>query len=148
MFLLLACLTALSGCSSYQLRGVVIEGAMPRVEVVSASDARLKQGMLVADAAVEVVVDPNDMRPVRLAPIASDLDGSFSLPVDVTGAGLLEYEIRVVATKPGYQTAVATLPMPGSGSRLLITLTPGRDSYRPSTDILRETQQAGEALGR
>ncbi len=141
----------LGGCAGYQMQGTVIEGPISMVQVVSASDVRLKAAgsvIPVSDATIEVVVDPSEMKPQRLAPIASDDRGTFALGTDATGAGFLEYEIRVVASKPGFQTAVATLPMPGSGKRLLITLSPGRDSYRPTKDILRETQEAGDALSR
>lgn len=141
--LIAAAAAALAGCSPYQLEGVVVEGPRPGVAVVDASDPRLRRNVI-EDAVLQFTLDPERIRPKRLPPAISDTEGRFAVSVEEAGAGLLEYEVSVVARKPGYQATTQTLPLPGNKKRLLIVMTPGRDTYRPAEDIVEETMRLGD----
>lgn len=143
LFALLA--AGLVGCGGYHLTGKVIEGPVPSVSVVDRHDPRLEQPGL-AGASIQAVIDPNDIGRKRLDPQSSGGDGAFAIPVGKLGAGFLEYEVQVVGRGAGYQSAVNTFPLPGGDKRVLITLTPGRDTYRPtgSDQFLDETLRMSE----
>lgn len=125
-------LIALVGCSSYTIDGRVIRGPIPTIERVSSSDARLTETNATgAGASISAVLEPETpTERVDLGSHLADDQGYFSIPVDALGAGLLEYEIQVLARRKGNQHAVRTLAMPGPGERLLITLPLGEDNYK------------------
>ena len=136
----------LSGCQ-YQLQGTVVSGASSAMEMVDSDDSRLLQPGL-AGVTVEVTLDPSEMKPIPQAPASSDGAGRFSMPIQATGAGVLQYQALVVARLPGCKPANQLIPLPGPGQRLLITLAPGVDAYRPRENLLRETLRLGETLQR
>lgn len=136
----------LLGCQSYRLTGAVIEGEAPGVHVVSRSDKRLFQGG-VTGARLEFTVDPSSMQPKRLAALATDDTGRFDAPVeDAPGAGMLEYELGVLARANGYQSVWEIIPLPSADKALLIVLRPGKDTFRPPTDLMEETLELGRKL--
>lgn len=130
------------GCSAYSLQGVVVDGPMPGVAVVGQDDPRLQRGTL-GGAVVEATLDPDGMRPTRLGKAATDDAGRFALPVSQSGAGFLEYKVMVLSRASGYQACFDTVKLPSSRQRLLITMTPGRDTYRPPEDVIGESLRAG-----
>ncbi|MEM9881827.1 MAG: hypothetical protein AAF800_02780, partial [Planctomycetota bacterium] len=85
---LLLALSGAAGCSPYQLRGVVIEGDEPGVELVNRRDPRLERFGL-PGAELELWLDPDRLRPRRVGRAVTDADGRFAMPVDAEGAGLL-----------------------------------------------------------
>lgn len=134
----------LTGCAGYQLRGKVIDGPTPAVLVVPDNDPRLKNNGLMG-ATVRVTVDPQQMRPKQLTPAITDESGAFAIPIEEFGAGALEYEVEVLARLSEFRATHSLLPMPGSNKRLLIIMSPGRDTHRDN-DILGETMRIKQQL--
>ena len=144
--LLLACFgLVLTGCGGYALQGRVIEGPQPAVLVVSKNDSRLKQPGI-GGASLMLTIDPDSLNAKMLPMDMADDQGWFATPVDVTGAGLLEYDVQVVCRAAGYTAAARTLPLPAGHKRLLIVLPAGADRYKPQGDILQETIDIGKQL--
>jgi len=144
MFCLLM-IVGLSGCASYQMQGVVIEGAVSTMRVVDKDDPRLTQGYGMPMATIEVTLDPGRISRKMLQRALSDVDGTFAVPVDEPGAGFLEYDVRVVIRRTGYNTATQDLRLPGPDQRLLVTLVSGEDTYKPDPpDLMEETLEMGE----
>ncbi|MBI1335952.1 MAG: hypothetical protein GC164_03210 [Phycisphaera sp.] len=143
-FALLA-LSGLAGCESYRLAGVVMGGDPSTVVVVGKGDGRLLAPGL-GGATIEFTIDPTSMHPQKLATVIADDQGHFEVPVDVSGAGFLEYELGVLCRLPGYRTLWTTLDMPASGKRLVLVMKPGRDSYSPQKNLIDETMEMGRQL--
>ncbi len=135
----------LGGCESYALRGRIVEGPVSAVTTTGANDQRLTESHGISNAVVEVILDPDRLSAKSLGLCVSETDGSFSLPVDEMGAGFLEYDIRIIARHAGYQQAIHDMMLPGEHKRLLIILTPGRDTYKPGKgNIIDETLDLAE----
>lgn len=140
----LACVW-LTGCGRYSMRGVVVEGAASMIRVVDAKDPRLSRGYGLPLATIEATLDADRLSRKPLPREVSEVDGTFAVPVDEAGAGFLEYDIRMVVRRPGYNTAIADLRVPGPNQRLLVTLAKGDDSYKEDPpDVLDETLKMGE----
>lgn len=138
-------LLALSACSPYQMRGTVIEGTVSTIRVVDKDDPRLTQGYGMPMASIEVTLDPDRLSRKALQRALTEVDGTFVIPVDEPGAGYLEYAIRIIARRSGYNTATQDMLMPGPNQRLLITLVNGEDQYKPEPpDLMDETLKMGE----
>ncbi len=127
-----------SGCSSYRLRGIVVSGARPEVRVVSADDPVL-QSFGVAGATLELTTEPLSMNPVQVAATSANGQGAFDIPVDLGGAGVLDYEVGVLCRAPGYGSVWQTLRLPPGNRRLLIVMAPGGESSGPDNEALRES---------
>ena len=139
--LLAGCLINTAGCQAYQLRGVVLEHTTKsEVLVVDASDPRL-QTPGIEQAVVEVILEPGEMHPAKLPPLATDEQGAFAIPIEKDGAGFLEYQVLIAARKPGFAASWKQILLPGQDKRLLIYMKPGRDDYRPMPDILQDTMK-------
>lgn len=145
--LLVVCLASslLWGCGQYQMRGVVVEGAVSMIRVVDHDDARLLEGYSLPLAVIEATLDADRLSRNQLPRSISDVDGTFAVTVNETGAGYLDYYARVVVHKVGYNTAVQNLRVPGPKQRLLVTLARGEDGYTPEPpDVMEETIKMGE----
>ena len=137
---LLAC-----GCGQYQMQGVVVEGSVSAIRVVEQDDPRLLEGYGLPLATVEATLDADRLSRKMLPRGFSDVDGTFSVPVEETGAGYLDYYVRVIVRKVGYDTAVTDLRIPGPKQLLLVTLARGQDTYEPEApDMLDETIKMSE----
>tara|TARA_R110002111_G_scaffold13009_5_gene37507 strand:- start:303 stop:788 length:486 start_codon:yes stop_codon:yes gene_type:complete len=137
--------SVLTGCSPYRLQGVVIEGAVSHMQIVEKDDPRLTQGNGMPMASIEVSLDPDRLSRKDLQRALSDIDGTFSVPVDEPGAGFLEYDARVIVRRTGYNTATQDIRLPGPDQRLLVTLVNGEDTYKPEPqDLMDETLEMGE----
>ena len=121
-----------AGCGAYQLRGRVVEGPRSEASVIGADDPRLA-GPPIADATVRFILDPQSAGRKVLGQTVTDDSGNFVLPVDVLGAGTLEYELLVIARADKKAPAMSVVQVPSSGRRILVTLQPGRD--RPVSDV-------------
>jgi hypothetical protein len=141
---LAALLLGLSGCSGYQLQGVVVEGPDSSVQVVSANDERLSWPA-VSGARVTAVLDPESLGRDVVGQTMTGYDGKFSFPIDEVGAGLLEYEVSVMAEASGKRPAVDQFLLPGSGKRVLIMMAGGRGRLpsveEPAREAEREIEQ-------
>ena len=131
----------IGGCSTYRLEGVVVEGRAPAVMVVDADDDRLKQPGI-DGVRVEAVLDPSSLRPRLLTRQTTGLSGRFTIQVDETGAGMLEYGLYVLARGEGFRHTEHTLSLPRTNKRLLIVMMPGRDTYKPKENLLDEFGRA------
>jgi hypothetical protein len=130
----------LGGCSTYQMRGRVVEGLAPEIRVVEADDPQL-QRPAVNGVRIEVTLDPQSLGRKTLTPVTTNEAGEFALPIDEIGAGMLVYEVQVLARRPGYKHAAEFVKVPGADKRLLIVLAPGVDRYTPPEDPLGESRQ-------
>ncbi len=135
---------ALVGCGGYRLRGRVIEGSYSTVTVVSKDDPRLREAPGLPNAVLRTTIDPERLNRQAMPTRMADGDGWFEVPIDVTGAGLLEYEVQVIGQLAGHKSAIETFPLPGSGKRVLVVLAPGRDVGVPGETFLEETMRLGE----
>lgn len=146
MLLFSLTLTAtLTGCSPYQLQGIVIEGAASNMQIVEKDDPRLTRGNGIPMGSIEVTLDPDRLSRKDLQRALSNIDGTFAVPVDEPGAGFLEYDARVIVRRAGYNTATQDIRLPGPDQRLLVTLVNGEDTYKPEPpDLMDETLEMGE----
>jgi hypothetical protein len=120
---------ALPGCSSYTLRGKVVQGDTNSIELVHEIDQRLKQPGL---SNVETLVRRDSKQTKPAAPelagrVRTDATGDFWMPIDEYGAGWMQEQWLVQARLSGYQNASCKIKLPAKGSKwkLLITLAPG-----------------------
>ncbi|MEM6394099.1 MAG: hypothetical protein AAF797_15135 [Planctomycetota bacterium] len=136
----------LGGCGGYVLKGRVVEGPGPAVMVVGTGEERyrMRDGSG-SGAEVLVTIDPDSIRPNRMRPVVANGSGYFEIPIRESGAGFLEYELRLIVKRPGYLSADETLALPKSGRRLLVSLPRGRDRVEPKreVDVLREALEEG-----
>jgi hypothetical protein len=137
--------SALSGCATYELQGVVVEGATPGVFVVSSDDAKLKEMGLV-NAAVDVTLDPLSLGGRRLGVVHTDERGRFSVPIGDVGAGWMEYDVAVFSRMAGFAPTYDTLRLPSFGRRLVVVMAPGADRDPRPEDIRDEARRAEELM--
>lgn len=122
----------LAGCNSYAIKGRVVRGPIPAVQIVSSSDYRLKETNGTGSSAEVIAVLEPDTPTERkdLGRFITDAQGRFSIPVDAFGSGFLEYEAQFIATRDGNQGAIGKIPLPGSGQQVLITLPLGENNIK------------------
>lgn len=137
---------SLSGCASYELRGLVIEGSEADLEVVSADDPRL-ENLGLTETTISVYLDPQRLSPKQLARGRTDNQGDFALPITESGAGFLILDVEVLVERSKFQTLRRELQLPGGGKRLLITLPPGKGGDTRQENVLERTmREAGPYL--
>ncbi len=134
---LLVLASLLGACGSYELQGRVVRGPSPLVATVDPDDPRF-EGPGVPVASIQLSLDPRSLNRKLLPGGYADADGWFAIPIDEFGAGLLEYDLEVVARKQGLNSAIGIVRLPGSSQRLLIVLGPGPDRYRPPDNPLHD----------
>ncbi|MEX2213411.1 MAG: hypothetical protein WD768_04745 [Phycisphaeraceae bacterium] len=134
-------LATLSGCSAYKLQGSVIYGPRSTVEVVSSDDPRLVKGSPIEEAAILITLDPNSLRRKLLGQTLPNEKGQFAMVIDEPGAGLLEYEVQIICSAPGFTEAGGDIPLPGSNKRVLITLAPGSGRVARPDQLLEEFER-------
>lgn len=144
---LAALLLMAGGCSTYAVRGKVIEGAAPAVVVVDQDDPRLERPG-VTGAIVLLTLEPDRLNAREVGADVSDVEGDYTIPVDEFGAGTLLYDTRVTARLQGYKPTVGDFSLPSRGKRVLVILAPGADEGRPAAreeeDLLDETLRLSE----
>ncbi len=138
--LILLTALALAGCKPYEIVGIVVpaRGEPAGVRVVGQSDARLEQTGI-PGANVQLTLDPDTLRPIRLGSVTADDQGRFRMPVDETGAGFLEYELGIYARARGFSPTLGQLRLPGASKRLVVIMEPGVDRDVMPADAIRET---------
>ncbi len=119
---------------------------MSSISVVSKNDERLADHHTypATGVVIEAVIDPDAMRPIDLGQATVDRDGRFSLPVNVTGAGVLEYQVEITVRGRGYAPIRQSMRLPSGNKRLLITMSQGRDAPLDKPDVIRESIEAGK----
>lgn len=159
--LTLACVVVAStGCGGYTLRGRVIQGTTPSVEIVHQMDARLRspagggpvsspnqtalmpEGAGVGNVEVTLYRDPNTPNQRLADRIRSSGEGNFTLHLGGFGAGWMEEKWQVVSMNTGYANTVNTLKLPVNPDkfRLLITIAPGT-ATPPEQDVMEQFDQ-------
>ena len=128
-----------TGCANYQLQGVVVEGRSPDMQILAKNDPRLNQGYGLPDAVVELTIDPNHPRSQRLSSVTTDAQGRFAVPIDVFGAGMMEYEVGLLVRCKDYRPQWHVFELPKQKKRVLVVMTPGVDSGRPNVDLIEDT---------
>lgn len=136
-----------AGCT-YYLQGVVVEGSRPGVMIVDAADPRLFDAEAPrVSAMLDVTLDPAGMSQKELGEFQTDYNGAFQIPIRSFGAGVLEYEVELVARHRGYGPVVEIFPLPRSNQRLLVVMSAGRDTLSGKRDWFKETIEAGRRFG-
>lgn len=133
-------LILLTGCESYKLTGQVVSGPKSMVQIVEADDPRLA-GPPIEGATIEVLIDPDKGSRKLLPSSLSDEQGRFEVPVDVPGAGVLEYEVLVVGRAAKKSPAQGTMPLPAKSRKVLVILADGQDRPVGSGDTINEARQ-------
>jgi len=133
------------GCAPYQLRGLVVEGQNPGIEIVDRNDPRLEGARGVPSVDIEVLLDPTRFNPERVGQGQSGRDGTFAVPIETPGAGFLILDVEVQVKRERFLTQVKRFDLPGRGKRLLVTIQPGKD-VKPleNPDILEDTLRVAE----
>ena len=130
------------GCQSYRLRGLVTEGPTPAVLQVKANDGRLDRTGL-AEAVIELVLDPASLSPKPVGATMSDANGQFEIPIGALGAGLLEYDLYILCRLKDHEPVYQTIPLPAANRRLVIVMAPGKDALGAKKDLIGETLHLG-----
>ncbi|MFN3165828.1 MAG: hypothetical protein ACE37H_02055 [Phycisphaeraceae bacterium] len=119
------------GCGGgYAIQGRVVRGPVAEVQLVGKNDPRLTEpDGSGGGAVVQAVLEPQTPSEIKdLGRHVTDGQGRFAIPVDAVGAGLFEYEAQLVARRDGHRGAMALIPLPRGGQRVLITLPVGHDT--------------------
>ncbi|MGP1309074.1 MAG: hypothetical protein ACTS27_02620 [Phycisphaerales bacterium] len=132
------CAFVAAGCSSYTFVGRVIEGDVSYATIVADDDPQLSQGRGIGGVRVRVLTDPDRLNRKEVGNGVTSPDGAFSFGLDAFGAGFLEYDIGVDATRPGYAGIEEYFRMPKRGEAVLIVLAPGRDTRQPRENLTDE----------
>ncbi len=141
--LLLVCLT-LVGCGGYRLQGIVLDGPRPGIYIVEPDDPRLSE-LGIADATIELTLDPVSLRPRSLGKAVAKSDGTFDVPIDAAGVGFLEYDISLYVRSRGFAPVDSgPMALPPNGKRLLIVMGAGEDRPRRNENLLEESRRESE----
>ena len=133
----------LVGCTGYTLQGRVLSGPVTAVRVVDADDPRLEDPGL-AGAVIDLTLDPGSLARISVPPSIAGSDGSFAIPIDQFGAGLLEYDVSIVVRCEGHESAAQVLRLPLAQKRMLVWLAAGPDTRSQRPGLLEETLELGK----
>lgn len=140
----LALVLGTAACSPYRLRGIVITGPEPGIEIVGQDDPRL-EAVGLASTQIEVVLDPDRFNPKKIGKGLAGRNGDFAVEVTESGAGFMILDVEVVAQRDNYQTVKERFELPGANKRLVVTMRPGQDLPKPAgEDFLKETLRDAE----
>ena len=95
----------------------------------------------VPNVALRLMLDPTSAGRKVVGETVSGGAGEFSIPVDETGAGFLQYDVALGARRRGFETAEGFFRLPKSGKRILVTLTPGESTeglFGNEHDLMRQ----------
>ena len=126
-----------AACSPYTLSGRVVQGDVGYATFLDANDSQFSAGNGVGGVTVRVWTDPERLNRKVVGTGVSNPDGTFSIEIDEFGAGFLDYDISIEASRPGFAPVENYFKLPGKGRKVLIMMTPGRDT-RPSRDSLMD----------
>lgn len=140
-------LVQLTGCTSYQLDGVVVKSDRASVNALAWDEnPDTLPGPPMTGVRVEVIFEPRTTRPQKLSIVSSDDQGRFTIPINQTGVGLMEYEIMVVARLAGYRTSWRIVRIPDRNQTMVIEMVPGRDDEGLPMDLLEESMNMRRML--
>lgn len=133
----------LTGCGGgAMVRGKVVSGPESVVTLVGEDDPRLA-GPGLDGATVRLTLDPRSLGRKPLGSASTYADGTFAIPVNEFGAGVLEYELGVLSRLQGRQSAEGFVPWPSGAQRVLVVLARGQDTYREPEDPLKDLERYG-----
>ncbi len=137
-----AALWSATGCSSYLIRGTVVQGVTSDMSFVEPDDPRLA-GTPVSGVRLTVQRDPDKLSRHMAGTDLSDTSGRFTVQVDEFGAGWMDEEWLIQAFKPGYATASVRhlLRTRHKDMRLLVTLTPGASNNPMEDDLIQQYER-------
>ncbi len=138
---------SIGGCGPYVLEGRVVRGDFGAIDIVDDEDPRLlDQGM--GGISVEAIRDPQSLGRKTLATATSQGDGSIRLVISDFGAGFLEEDWELRATRQGdeFASTIIRLPYNTSSRRLLVMIRPNGGKKRNSLSIEAEKQLQGGEL--
>jgi hypothetical protein len=147
--LLLSLALLASACSTYVLRGTVVSGPTPSVFIVKPDDPRLANpdnplnslSTPIANASVQLVLDPNSAGRQILGSTFTNDDGSFEIPIKQFGAGSLQYQVLLTARAPNHSPVQDIFDLPSSKKRILVTLPKGHDYSTDEPDPMQQLRQ-------
>jgi len=144
---------ALGGCGGgYTIEGRVLRGSIGMVTIVDADDKRL-EGTPLAGASIKAIRDPGRLSSKQLGSTVAGSDGTFKLRIDSFGAGMLQEEWLIVASRAGTAGAEGVVSLPASPGRrrVLVILASGTPAGTPggtndrwgssSDDLMRDFER-------
>jgi len=140
---LLGCTLTLPGCNSYVLQGRVVRGVASEVQLVYASDERLKAQGGVDNVEVRISRDPTTLNRHLVGHSRSGGGGDFTIIMGEFGTGWMQEQWLVQAVAAGFGNAeqLTQLPSKNSKWRLLITLAPGTSEPVHEEDLRKEAER-------
>jgi hypothetical protein len=148
---LAAALGLLAGCA-YTLEGRAVEGH-GTIEVGEKSMLDGGGGRPVAGVSVVLIRDPTKGNRAQVASAVSGKDGTFKLVVSDFGAGWMQEEWLVRASRSGYQNVetITALPAGTGGQLMLVGLARGRSTRfqdpETSDSLLNEARKYDSGVG-
>ena len=119
------------GCSApYTLRGKVIPGNISYSLVVGNADERLDDPGI-GGVKIRLVSDPDKLKREIMGETITKSDGTFEIPFETVGAGLMLYNVGITARLDGYAPTVSSgFNLPPSARRVLVLMVPGKNNYK------------------
>lgn len=147
LLLLVPLLIVLGGCGPYVLEGRVVRGDFGAIDIVDPDDVRLSDPGL-GGVSVEAIKDPMSLGRKTIATATSQGDGSIRLVISDFGAGFLEDDWELRATRQGeeFAASIMRLPYDVSSRRLLVLIRPDAGRKRNSLATEAEKQLQGGDL--
>ncbi len=128
------------GCSSYSLKGKVIEGDISYVAIVGQDDPRLEEDG-VGGVVLRLETDPDRINRETVGEGLSQPDGSFSVPFNQLGGGVLLYDVGLRARKPGYETVEHSFRLPPKNRRVLVIMRPGKSASEEEESVYEQYER-------
>ena len=130
------------GCGSYVITGRVIQGRINEMAFVAADDPRLED-LPVSSVRITVYRDPDRLSRHLAGTSLSDGRGRFTVQVDELGAGWMDEEWRIQASKAGYQTVISRQRLTAGKKkmRLLVIMAPGVSEVPREEDLIEQYER-------
>ncbi len=135
---------ALTGCGASQLTGRVVEGPVTMVEVVNDLPASVASGVGLPGAEVVVLMDPDQANRKEIGRAMSRADGTFTVPIDAFGAGVLEHRVLISVHRRDFESAEVETILPGSNKQVSASLKPGTERRKSHESVVDETLRIAE----
>ncbi len=142
LLLVAAACAAGQGCSSYVISGQVIQGRINEMAYVAADDPRLED-LPVSNARITVYRDPDRLSRHLSGTSLSDGRGRFAVQLDELGAGWMDEEWSIRASKAGYQTVISRQRLTAGKKkmRLLVIMAPGVSEVPREEDLIEQYER-------
>ena len=121
------------GCSTYVLRGTVVQGEFAAMTFVNPGDPRLSDSPII-NVRISVDRDPDTLGRQMVGTDLTDARGRFMIPLDQFGAGWMDEEWLIRAFKPGYESTDSKMRLDRYEDQRLLIMMPAGVSVKPSED--------------